>query len=229
MYAGQRHIEEDKNHKKTGVQEAQAAAQDPVDDSYTSGYDHLTTELKNLYGKFVFYDIYKDFRDEKELCFRLIRYMPKAYSEEFYLKEFYMRLTRDSPKLSRLEHQTVRDLEIEEADLKTDEILELFTILKEDYLNEWIQSCTSPRHNITDANDPRLGNYNFHTEVECTVNDYLNNYSILEERSTRVTKSQRAVRADLLLPTCSTADKEDIRAAYDVPIITHSAEGKDSR
>eukprot|EP00971_Amphidinium_carterae_P041109 807473-Amphidinium_carterae.2 len=46
----------------------------------------------------------------------------------------------------------------------------------EDYLNEWIQRGTLPSHNITDATDPRLGNYNFHPKVECTVNEYLHNY-----------------------------------------------------
>eukprot|EP00971_Amphidinium_carterae_P211734 4201355-Amphidinium_carterae.8 len=33
-----------------------------------------------------------------------------------------------------------------------------------------------PSHNVTDPNDVRLGNFNFHTRLECTVNEYLNNY-----------------------------------------------------
>eukprot|EP00971_Amphidinium_carterae_P077224 1525269-Amphidinium_carterae.1 len=44
----------------------------------TSGYDHLTTELKKLYKHFVFCDIYNDLKEDSELCFRLMRYIPNA-------------------------------------------------------------------------------------------------------------------------------------------------------
>eukprot|EP00971_Amphidinium_carterae_P343002 6482529-Amphidinium_carterae.2 len=46
---------------------------------------------------------------------------------------------RDSLTLPRLENQSVRKLEIESADLKTDGVLKMFTIMKEEYGNEWIQ------------------------------------------------------------------------------------------
>eukprot|EP00971_Amphidinium_carterae_P091834 1817904-Amphidinium_carterae.1 len=64
----------------------------------TSGYDFLTTNFKKIYENVVLYDSYNDFKDDRELCFRLMRYIPKAYS-----KNFYMRLSRDSLKLQSLE------------------------------------------------------------------------------------------------------------------------------
>eukprot|EP00971_Amphidinium_carterae_P062546 1238050-Amphidinium_carterae.1 len=68
--------------------------------------------------------IYNDFKEDSELCFRLMRYIPKVYIENFC-----QRLTGG-------------------AELKEDEILKLFTIMKQDYVNEWLQNGTLPNPNI---------------------------------------------------------------------------------
>eukprot|EP00971_Amphidinium_carterae_P052528 1034008-Amphidinium_carterae.5 len=97
-----------------------------------------------------------------------MKYIPKVCSENFHLK-----LTKNTQNIEMLETQTEKT----ERDRgpRDDEVLEVFTIMKEDYVTEWITKGTLPSHNITDHTDVRQGSSNFHMKVECTVNEYLNN------------------------------------------------------
>eukprot|EP00971_Amphidinium_carterae_P322430 6408158-Amphidinium_carterae.7 len=109
-------------------------------------------------------------------------------TDEVHTKSLQRELLLEDERFT--EDTEAHQSEIEEADPKDDEILELFAIVKEDSVNEWIQNGTLPSHNIADHNDVRQGNFNFHTRLECTVNEYLNNCGKNDPREVPSQKEQ---------------------------------------
>eukprot|EP00971_Amphidinium_carterae_P162500 3221514-Amphidinium_carterae.1 len=100
----------------------------------------------------------------------------RLYNNFYYAPTFFS--TMKQQKLENLRQQgwPEEQVRIHETALQQEKILELYIILPEKTLKMWLRLGRLPASYIENGTEEKHSWYNFHTEIQYAINDFINLY-----------------------------------------------------